>query len=107
MGPEITADMLLQYLLEIAGIADERCKIVPAEASAAVGLELLRLYGIITTNACGMPGAKTSIRLKTDKKTINRFGGAAKVADAFLQSARTLAPQIDNLEAMRKIILLT
>src|SRR5699024_10586283 len=57
LGPEISEDNLLKYMLDKGTIKLEEIQVVPAEVTAAVGCVLLEKYGIVTTNSCGMPGA--------------------------------------------------
>ncbi|WP_438311999.1 aminotransferase class I/II-fold pyridoxal phosphate-dependent enzyme [Sporosarcina sp. FA9] len=105
LGPEISGENTLKYLLDRRSLSIEKCSIVPAEATAAIGFILLRKYGIITTNTCGMPGARVSLRLKTNKETIESFGGVNKVIEAVLDSFNIVANIIDDSEKIRDLII--
>lgn len=91
--------------IERAGLTAQDTQLVPSEASAALGMELLAMYGIVTTNACGMPGAKISVRLKTNRKILNAVGGAAKLAEMFSVALDEVAKYVNDKERARKIIL--
>jgi len=105
LGPEVSEDNLLRFMLKKRGLPATFHLIVPAEASAAVGFILLEKYGVITVNTCGMPGARVSLRLKSDKKTVTRFGGVQRVISAVMESIITVASIIDNQESIKKLIL--
>lgn len=105
LGPEVTAETVLRMAIERAGLTAQDTQLVPSEASAALGMELLAMYGIVTTNACGMPGAKISVRLKTNRKILNAVGGAAKLAEMFSVALDEVAKYVNDKERARKIIL--
>lgn len=105
LGPEITAETVLKLALKQRGLKDEDTVLVPAEATAALGIELLKRYGIVTTNACGMPGAKISVRFKTNSQTLKKAGGAENVVKAFLDCINVVSGYVDNFTAAKKVIL--
>lgn len=105
LGPEVPENNLLRFMLKKRRLPATFHSIVPAEASAAVGFILLEKYGIITVNTCGMPGARASLRLKSDKKTVDRFGGIQKVINAVMDSIMSVVSIIDRQKSIRKLIL--
>lgn len=105
LGPEVTADTILNLLLEKEASKAHETVLVPAEATAALGMEMLKRHGIITTNACGMPGARISVRLKTNKQNLDKVGSARKVVEAFLDSLESVRKYAKDLGAASKVIL--
>lgn len=105
LGPEISAETVLKLILQISGINKFKTVLVPAEATAALGMELLKRYGIITTNACGMPGARISIRFKTNKEYLGKIGNEKKVVEAFLESLKTVGRYAMDLDYASKVII--
>lgn len=88
LGPMIKEDDVLALMLARAGL--ERTPIVPAEATTAVGMLLLRRHGVITVNTHGQPGGRVSLRLKPTRGALARVGGAEALAAA-LDDALTRA----------------
>jgi L-seryl-tRNA(Ser) seleniumtransferase len=105
LGPEITADTILRLVLDRAGLNSQDTLLVPAEAASAVGMELLSRYGVVTTNASGMPGARVSLRLKTNRPTLDKLGGAHEVAKMLLDSLDAVGEYTNDLDIARKILL--
>lgn len=105
LGPEIKADTILKLILEMSGSGCKRCQAVPAEASSALGMELLKSYGIVTTNSFGMPGAEMSVRLKTNRTTYDRLGGAERIADMLYDSMLEVSKYINDIDAVKRTIL--
>ena len=105
LGPEVTAETVLKLILEMSGTKAHENVLVPAEATAALGMELLKRHGIITTNACGMPGARISVRFKTNKQNLENIGSAKKVAEAFLDSVKAVGEYAKDLNTARQVIL--
>ncbi len=104
LGPEVTAETLLRLMLERSGVAKESIAIVPAEATSAMGMELLARFGIVTTNACGMPGARVSLRLKTNRETMQRIGGAGEVAQMFVTAMDAVGAYVQDFEQVKKML---
>ena len=75
------------------------------EASSALGMELLKSHGMVTTNACGRPGARVSVRLKTNKETIDRLGGIRKAIDNTVECLRTVGGYADRPAYTKSVIL--
>lgn len=105
LGPEVTGDSALKLILRRAGLDEETSVLVPNEASSALGMELLSRHGIVTTNACGMPGARISVRLKTNRPTLNRLGGAAKAAEIFMESVDAVGQYVNDLQTAKKVLI--
>lgn len=105
LGPEITAETILKLALNQKDIKAADSAMVPMEASTALGMELLQRYGIITTNACGMPGAKESVRLKTNKQIMEKAGGEENVVKAFVDCIKVVGSYVNDFEESRKVIL--
>lgn len=85
LGPTITEEDAL-CLLERHGATRLRDRLVPCEVTAAIGMVLLRRFGIVTVNTHAQPGARVSLRLKPVLGQLAVAGGAdavtAKVRDA-------------------------
>lgn len=103
LGPEISAENVTKYILERKNI--QSINLVPAEISTAIGFILLEKYGIITTNTCGMPGARVSLRLKTSEDTVIRFGGIDLLVQAVLNSINTVADYVKDEQKIKRLIL--
>jgi len=73
LGPSISEEALLRLVLERSGGAG--CRLAPCEATAAVGMLLLRDHGVLTVNTHGQPGGRVSLRLKPTDGAIDRVGG--------------------------------
>jgi L-seryl-tRNA(Ser) seleniumtransferase len=102
LGPVMSEDDVWQ-------LAAEACPgdlvLVPCEVTAAIG-QLLLDEGILTVNACGQPGSRVSVRLKTSGAELARAGGAAtvvrKLRAALVEVATTIGSDVD---AARRVIL--
>lgn len=105
LGPEITGESVLKLILRRAELDERESALVPNEASSALGMELLSRHGIVTTNACGMPGARISVRLKTNRLTLDRLGGAAKVTEMFFDSIDAVGKYVNDPEMAKKVLL--
>ena len=105
LGPTISEDSLLKITMSRASIAKLKSGIVPAEASAGLGMLMLSNHGIITVNAVGSPGGRVSLRLKTSEEELLRFGGAIMVETALNDSINKLCRYINNSMAMQELIL--
>src|SRR5699024_4107401 len=103
LGPELSPDNIAEYIIEKTGKSN--IEIVPAEIIAAIGFVMLEKYGIVTTNTCGMPGARVSIRLKTNEETVNNFGGIDKITKAVIDSIDTVASNVTDVKRIKEIIL--
>lgn len=104
LGPLVTEEDILSIALHRAG-STTPLDVVPTEASAALGMLLLRDFGILTVNAGGAPGARVSLRLKPIPGALHAAGGPPAVADAVDNSLNRLASIIDDPVSMRTLIL--
>jgi L-seryl-tRNA(Ser) seleniumtransferase len=105
---EVTAQLLPEDLLELAM---ERARvsstsILPYEASAALAMLLLRDYDIITVHFAGLPPGTGALLLKfIPPETLQRFGGAARLAEAIDRSLDQLAQLIAQPKAIEDLLL--
>lgn len=81
LGPMIDEQDVLTILLDRAG--KSTTSIVPSEATAAVGMLMLRDQGILTVNTHGQPGGRVSIRLKPTAGSVARVGGVDALLRAY------------------------
>ncbi len=106
LGPVISQDDALSIALERStGDAPPVIPVVPAEATAALGMLLLEHHGILTVNAAGAPGARVSLRLKATANTMERAGGAIRVVAAVKDGFNRLARVIGDADAIRGLVL--
>ncbi len=80
LGPVLNEQDVLAIVMKRAG--RDRTSIVPAEATAAIGMLMLRDHGVLTVNTHGQPGARVSFRLKPTAGATTRVGGAEALAAA-------------------------
>ena len=104
LGPEITGESVLRLALRIGGQDETKSVLVPNEASSALGMELLERYGVVTTNACGMPGARISVRFKTNRETLDKIGGADAVTEMFLDAATAVSKYTNDIDTTRRVL---
>lgn len=96
LGPMIDEQDVLARLLALSGRTETQ--IVPAEATAAVGMILLRDHGILTVNTHGMPGGRVSLRLKPTAGALGAAGGAAALVAALDQASQIVAERLDDAD---------
>lgn len=94
LGPMIDEQDVLARILEIAG--REVAEIVPAEATAAMGMVLLRDHGVLTVNTHGAPGGRVSLRLKPTAGALEAVGGPEALSAALDRAARLVAERLDD-----------
>lgn len=94
LGPMLDEQDVLVRVLHLAG--RERAGIVPAEATAAMGMILLRDNGVLTVNTHGAPGGRVSLRLKPTAGALNAVGGAAALVCALDRAAEMVAERLDD-----------
>jgi L-seryl-tRNA(Ser) seleniumtransferase len=104
IGPIIREDDVLALTLKRAGCTSHP-RIVPSEASSALGALLLKNYGILTVNVSGMPGARVSLRLKPTSEQIAKVGGVAGVVNAVEATFDELAELVDKPGMICELIL--
>lgn len=94
LGPKIGEQDAMAIVLEMAGKAGTAR--VPAEATAAAGMLMLRKKGIVTVNTHGQPGGRVSIRLKPTTGAVARAGGAEAVAACVVDALKEVAAHLDD-----------
>ena len=83
-----------------------RPPIVPYEATAALAMLLLRDYGILTVHFAGLPPGTSALLIKfLPPETVEHFGGARKLAQAFNDALSTLSQMIDKPGKLRELLL--
>ncbi len=103
LGPSIGEEDVLALLLDRADGAAS--SLVPCEATAAVGMLLLRDHGILTVNTHGQPGGRVSLRLKPTAGAVARVGGAQAVAAALGGALDVVASHIDDRDWTARLVL--
>ncbi|MGI9419498.1 MAG: aminotransferase class I/II-fold pyridoxal phosphate-dependent enzyme [Geminicoccaceae bacterium] len=94
LGPMIDEQDVMSVLLDRAGRSE--APVVPAEATAAIGMILLRDNGVLTVNTHGAPGGRVSIRLKPTTGALESAGGAAALIDALERALEMVAARLDD-----------
>ena len=94
LGPMLDEQDVLARLLDLTGQA--AVDIVPAEATAAIGMLLLRHHGVLTVNTHGAPGGRVSLRLKPTSGALTAVGGATSLAAALDTALAELAAHSDD-----------
>lgn len=105
LGPVIYEDDLFEIIAAQAGKHPADLAIVPAEASSALGMILLRDHGVLTTNTHGQPAAKVSLRLRPTPDGIRRLGGLNQLVIALDHSIKTLAAMLDDVPALSMLLI--
>lgn len=104
LGPMVHEDDVMRIILNRAGVNPTQTNIVPCEATSALGMILLRDYGILTVNTHGQPGARISLRLKPSGDSVERIGGQAKVVQAVDEALSKVADLIVAPQQLAKLI---
>lgn len=104
LGPMVHEDHVLALVRERAGGKVDRT-IVPCEATAALGILLLRNHGILTVNTHGQPGARVSLRLKPTGDAVDRVGGIQAIVAAIDAQLDTVAGYLEDEAALSTLIL--
>ena len=104
LGPMVHEDHVLALARERAGGKVDQT-IVPCEATAVLGIGLLRDHGILTVNTHGQPGARVSLRLKPTGDAVQRVGGTEAIVDAVEAELKNLAGCLADAAALSAIIL--
>ena len=94
LGPMLGEEDVLERVMAQAGRT--RAAIVPAEATAAIAMILLRDHGVLTVNTHGAPGGRVSLRLKPTAGALDTVGGAANLATALDAAIEEVAERIDD-----------
>ncbi|MBI4241522.1 MAG: selenocysteine synthase [Candidatus Rokubacteria bacterium] len=104
IGPSICEEDILEIAAERAGFQPSEARLVAAEVSCALGMVLLREWGIITVNAAAQPGARVSLRLKPAPQEVERFGGVEAVLEAIDKGFDLVAALLHDEGAAREVI---
>ena len=104
LGPMVHEDDVLALARERAGGKVDQT-IVPCEATAALGILLLRNHGILTVNTHGQPGGRVSLRLKPTADAVQRVGGTEAIVAAVEAELNTLAGCLEDAAALSALIL--
>ncbi|MEO1344191.1 MAG: aminotransferase class I/II-fold pyridoxal phosphate-dependent enzyme [Pseudomonadota bacterium] len=94
LGPMLGEEDVLERVLAQAGRT--RAAIVPAEATAAIAMILLRDHGVLTVNTHGAPGGRVSLRLKPTAGALDTVGGAGNLTTALDAAIEEVAERIDD-----------
>ncbi|WP_419906428.1 aminotransferase class I/II-fold pyridoxal phosphate-dependent enzyme [Hoeflea sp.] len=94
LGPAIGEEDVLSDMLGRRDVA--KTGIVPAEASAAVGMLLLRDLGVLTVSTHGAPGGRVSLRLKPTHGALDAIGGVAALASGLDRAFEQVSEKLDD-----------
>jgi L-seryl-tRNA(Ser) seleniumtransferase len=101
---QIAADDILEIAIERGGVHEP--PVVPYEASAALSMLLLRDYGMLMVHFVGVPPGTADLLIKfVPPKTLARFGGAWKYADAVNTSLTRLGELLREPKRIRDLLL--
>ncbi|MEE2803157.1 MAG: hypothetical protein VYB37_01755 [Pseudomonadota bacterium] len=101
---QLMGEDVLEIAMERADIKE--CPVMPIEATAALAMLLLRDYSIITVHLAGIPPGTAALMIKfVPPETLDKFGGAEKLAHAINGSLDELSTVIANPEVMRELVL--
>ena len=80
--------------------------VVPYEASAALSMLLLRDYGMLMVHFVGVPPGTADLLVKfVPPEILERFGGAAKYAEAVNGSLTRLGELLRDPKSIRELLL--
>ena len=94
LGPMLNEQDVMARVLTIAGREDS--DLVPAEATAAIGMILLREHGVLTVNTHGAPGGRVSLRLKATAGALETIGGADALIAALNAATEQVVERLDD-----------
>ncbi|MEM1342310.1 MAG: aminotransferase class I/II-fold pyridoxal phosphate-dependent enzyme, partial [Pseudomonadota bacterium] len=94
LGPMLEEEDVLDRVMAQAGRT--RAAIVPAEATAAIAMILLRDHGVLTVNTHGAPGGRVSLRLKPTAGALDTVGGAENLTTALNAAVEEVAQRVDD-----------
>jgi L-seryl-tRNA(Ser) seleniumtransferase len=87
------------------GRIDEPPNIVPFEATAALAMLLLRDHGILTVHFAALPPGTAALLVKfVPPETLERFGGAERLAQAVDESLDQLGRLLANREELSELL---
>ncbi|NOC92354.1 aminotransferase class I/II-fold pyridoxal phosphate-dependent enzyme [Ruegeria sp. HKCCD6604] len=94
LGPMLDEEDVLARVLSLAG--RDKTDIVPAEATAAIGMLLLKEHGVLTVNTHGAPGGRVSLRLKPTAGAVAAVGGVAALVSALDSATEEVSHRLDD-----------
>ncbi len=94
LGPMLDEQDVLSRVLSLA--ERDRAGIVPAEATAAIGMLLLRDHGVLTVNTHGAPGGRVSLRLKPTAGALEAAGGVGGLVSALDAALQEVSHRLDD-----------
>ena len=101
---KLRGEDILHLALARAGRNDT--PLVPYEATAALAMLLLRDHGIFTVHFAGLPPGTSALLIKfIAPETLERFGGAERMAEAIDESISELANIVHDANAVRELLL--
>ena len=101
---QIMADDILEIALERSGLNHAPC--VPYEATAGLAMIMLRDHGIVSVHFAGLPPGTAALMIKFLKpETLERFGGAKKLAHSINSSLDTLANVLKTKGNLKHLLL--
>jgi len=103
LGPLVPAEDVLAEAMRRAGRSN--APLVPIEATAVIGANLLVGHGIVTTNALGRPGSHPALRLKPTAGALARCGGVEAVVAAVDAALDDLAVMLCAPDRVRALLL--
>ncbi len=102
LGPSIGEEDILALVLDRCG--QQRATIVPAEASAALGMLLLKDLGVLTVNTHGAPGGRVSLRLKPTHGALTAVGGVDALVNGVDRALDRLAENMHSAAWLAELI---
>lgn len=88
-----------------AGLQVTDCRLLAYEATAALAMLLLRDHGVLTVHFAALPPGTSALLLKfLPPETVERFGGADRVAEAVDASLDELASLVADETALRDLL---
>lgn len=102
LGPMVAEEDILSLMMTTG--KGDMAPIVPAEATAALGMVLLRDHGVLTVNSHGAPGGRVSMRLKPTAGALNAVGGVDALVDAMRQGMEMVSAQMHDDDWMQKTL---
>lgn len=101
---KLEGEDILELAMERAGLSE--AAIVPYEATAALAMLLLRDHGIFTVHFAGLPPGTSALLIKfIPPETLERLGGAERMAAAVDASLNRLAAMLEDPAAIKALLL--
>jgi L-seryl-tRNA(Ser) seleniumtransferase len=100
---QLLGEDILELVMERGNIAE--LPMVPFEATAAVAMNLLQDYGVVTVHFAGVPPGTSALLIKfVPPETLERFGGAKKLAQAVDASITKAASQVAEPDGIQRLL---